>query len=253
MNISPRPALRRHMAAAFAVVALAAATGCHKKAAPPPPPPPPTQTSAAPTATLTATPVSINPGDKAILTWHTTDATDVSIDGIGAVPSSGTQSVSPAQSTDYHLIARGLGGSTDATARVTVNTSTGASSTGDTGSEQMDDATFHSNVQDVFFDYDSYDINGPSQTILSKDAAFLASHPRVRVLVGGYCDERGSTEYNLALGENRANAAKQALVSAGVNADRIRTVSYGKEKQFCTEHDEACYQQNRRAGFSVDR
>ncbi len=245
---SPAP---RRLAGALAVLALLAATGCHKKAAPPPPPPPP-ETTPAPTATLTATPPAINAGEKAVLSWHTTDATDVSIDGIGAVPSSGTQTVTPPQSTDYHLIARGLGGSTDATARVTVNT-TGASSTADQGGEQMDDAAFHSNVQDIFFDYDSYDINGPSQTIITKDAAFLASHPRLRILIGGYCDERGSTEYNLALGENRANAAKQALITAGVNADRIRTVSYGKEKQFCTEHDESCYQQNRRAGFSVDR
>jgi peptidoglycan-associated lipoprotein len=89
--------------------------------------------------------------------------------------------------------------------------------------------------------------------VISKDAAFLASHPKLKIVIGGYCDARGSTEYNLALGENRANGAKQALVSAGVNPDRIRTVSYGKEKQFCTEANEQCYQQNRRAGFSVDR
>jgi peptidoglycan-associated lipoprotein len=247
-------AMRRFRALCVAPLALAVAllavTGCHKKAAPPPPPPPPAATGTAPTATLTANPAAINPGENSTLTWRTTDATDVSIDGIGPVPSSGTKNVSPKQSTDYHLVARGLGGSTDATARVTVNA---ASSTADTGTEQLDDATFHANVQDIFFDYDSYDINTPSQGIVSKDAGFLAAHPKLKIVIGGYCDERGSTEYNLALGENRANAAKQALVTAGVNPDRIRTVSYGKEKQFCTEHDESCYQQNRRAGFSVDR
>lgn len=245
-------AMHRTLASCVAVLALVAVTGCHKKAAPPPPPPPPAVTGTAPTATLTAAPPAINPGESATLTWHTTDATDVSIDGLGAVPSSGTKSVSPTQSTDYHLIARGLGGSTDATARVTVNAGA-ASSTADNSGEQMDDATFHSNVQDIFFDYDSYDVNGPAQATVSKDAGFLASHPRLKIVIGGYCDERGSTEYNLALGENRANAVKQALVTAGVNPDRIRTVSYGKEKQFCTEHNEQCYQQNRRAGFSVDR
>ena len=79
------------------------------------------------------------------------------------------------------------------------------------------------------------------------DANFLNQHPELKVVIGGYCDERGSTEYNLALGENRANAAKQALVTAGISPDRLRTVSYGKEKQFCTDHTEACWQQNRRA------
>jgi peptidoglycan-associated lipoprotein len=72
-------------------------------------------------------------------------------------------------------------------------------------------------------------------------------------VIGGYCDERGSTEYNLALGENRASSVKKGLIGAGVSADRIRTVSYGKEKQFCTEHDESCWQQNRRGQFSIDR
>ena len=88
---------------------------------------------------------------------------------------------------------------------------------------------------------------------LAQDASFLAAHPTLKVVVGGYCDDRGSAEYNLALGENRANAAKQALVNGGVGPDRIRTVSYGKEKQFCTEHNESCWQQNRRAQFSIDR
>jgi peptidoglycan-associated lipoprotein len=115
------------------------------------------------------------------------------------------------------------------------------------------DAVFHQNVKDIFFDYDSYDINAVAQPIVTQDAAYLSAHPNLKIVLGGYCDDRGSTEYNLALGENRANATKQALVSAGISPDRIRTVSYGKEKQFCTEQNEACYQQNRRAQFEVDR
>jgi len=108
-------------------------------------------------------------------------------------------------------------------------------------------------VKDVFFDYDSYDIRSDAQSTISQDANFLNQHTGLKVVIGGYCDERGSTEYNLALGENRANAAKQALVTAGVSPDRLRTVSYGKEKQFCTEHDESCWQLNRRAQFSLDK
>ena len=109
------------------------------------------------------------------------------------------------------------------------------------------------NVQDVFYDYDAYEIRPDAAPIIAKDAAFLNQHTGIKVVIGGYCDERGSTEYNLSLGENRANAAKQALVNAGVSPDRLRTVSYGKEKQFCTDHTEACWQQNRRAQFGVDR
>jgi peptidoglycan-associated lipoprotein len=75
----------------------------------------------------------------------------------------------------------------------------------------------------------------------------------VKVLIGGYCDERGSNEYNLALGQNRADAAKNALITAGVAASRIRVISYGKEKPFCSASTEDCWQQNRRAGFTMDK
>jgi peptidoglycan-associated lipoprotein len=245
--------LRRNSLASLVILAsFVAVTGCGKKAAAPPPPPPPTMSTAAPTATITASPSVVNPGDGVALTWHTTDANDVSIDGIGKVPSSGTQTVNPTSSTNYHLVARGDGGSADATTRVTVNTLS-ASSTSDNSNNMTDDATFRQNVADVFFDYDSYDITPQTQGVILKDAAFLNAHPSIKVVIGGYCDERGSTEYNLALGENRASAVKHALVSAGVGADRVRTVSYGKEKQFCTEHDESCWQQNRRGQFSIDR
>ncbi len=243
---------RRKYLVTFAIAAsIFAVAGCGKKASPPPPPPPPAMTTA-PTATITAAPTVINPGDAVALTWHTTDATDVAIDGIGKVPTSGTQTVNPTSSTNYHIVARGDGGSADATTRVTVN-SGGASSTSDTSGATSDDATFRQNVQDVFFDYDSYDVTPQTQGIVTKDASFLTAHPAIKVVIGGYCDERGSTEYNLALGENRASAVKHALIAGGVTADRIRTVSYGKEKQFCSEHDESCWQQNRRGQFSIDR
>ncbi len=124
-----------------------------------------------------------------------------------------------------------------------------SASTGDMGS----DAVFHQNVPDIFFDYDSYDLRPDAQTSATKAASYLVAHPDIRIVIGGYCDDRGSAEYNLALGENRANSAKSALVNAGVAANRIRVVSYGKEKQFCTDENESCWQQNRRAQFSLDR
>ena len=115
------------------------------------------------------------------------------------------------------------------------------------------EAAFHQNVKDIFFDYDSYDLRPDAASSVAEAAAYLAAHPSIKVVIGGYCDDRGSAEYNLALGENRANAARTALVSAGVPASRLRVISYGKEKQFCTEEDESCWQQNRRAQFSLDR
>ena len=166
------------------------------------------------------------------------------------MPTSGVKTVTPTESTSYHLVARGEGGSADATARVTVNAPPAVVVPSTTAS--LDDE-FKAGVQDAFFDYDTYDIRADAQAVLVRDASFLVAHPDIKVVIGGYCDERGSNEYNLALGQNRADAAKNALVTAGVAANRIRVVSYGKEKPFCSESTEECWQQNRRAGFSLDR
>jgi len=232
-------------------VALIAVAGCKKKS-PPPPPPPETAPAAAPApiAQITATPNVVSAGDQVVLNWKTSDATSVSIDGIGDVPTSGVKTVTPTTSTSYHLVARGEGGTADATARVTVNAPPAVVVPTNTMSAEEE---FKANVQDAFFDYDTYDIRGDAQAILSRDASWLAAHPDIKVVIGGYCDERGSNEYNLALGQNRADAAKNALITAGVATSRIRVISYGKEKPFCSESTEECWQQNRRAGFAIDR
>jgi peptidoglycan-associated lipoprotein len=192
----------------------------------------------------------ISAGDQVQLTWRTTDATMISIDGIGEVPSAGVKTVTPAESTTYHLVARGEGGTADASARVTVNAPPAITVPSTSMSEEEE---FKAHVQDIFFDYDNYDIRPDAQATLAKDADFLNSHSRIKIVIGGYCDERGSDEYNLVLGQNRAQATKTALVAAGVAADRIRVISYGKEKPFCTESNEECWQLNRRGGFSMDR
>jgi len=211
------------------------------------PPPPP---AAAPIAQLTATPTVISAGDQVQLTWRTMNATSVSIDGIGNVPTAGVKTVLPTESTTYHLVARGEGGSADASARVTVNAPVAVSVPVATMSAEEE---FKANVQDIFFDYDTADIRSDAQATLQKDANYLVSHPGVNIVVGGYCDERGSDEYNLALGQNRANAAKAALVAAGVAEARVRVISYGKEKPFCAESNEQCWQLNRRGGFTMDK
>jgi peptidoglycan-associated lipoprotein len=233
------------------LVSLLAVAGCKKKEAPPlPAETAPPAAAPAPAAQITATPTVISAGDQVVLSWRTTDATSVSIDGIGNVPTSGVKTVTPATSTSYHLVATGAGGTADATARVTVNSPPTVVVPSNSMSEEDE---FKANVQDAFFDYDTYDIRNDAQAVLAKDASFLVSHPDIKVVIGGYCDERGSNEYNLALGQNRADAAKNALVTAGVAANRIRVVSYGKEKPFCSESTEECWQQNRRAGFTLDR
>ncbi|MGA9672903.1 MAG: peptidoglycan-associated lipoprotein Pal [Terracidiphilus sp.] len=232
-------------------VALIAFAGCKKKETPAAAETaPPATTALAPTAKLTATPTVVSAGDQVQLSWRTTDATTVSIDGIGDVPTTGVKTVTPSTTTTYHLVARGEGGSADATAHVTVSAPPAVSVPTSTMSAEEE---FRANVQDIFYDYDTYDIRADAQAILSKDASYLVSHSDVKIVIGGYCDERGSNEYNLALGQNRADAAKNALVTAGVAASRIRVISYGKEKPFCSESTEECWQQNRRAGFTLDR
>lgn len=237
-------------------LALLSVTGCHKKTAPVQANAlPPATTGAAPAATLNADPTAIDLGQSVVLNWRTTNATKVSIDGIGDVAVSGTQTVSPANSTNFHLVATGDGGTTDASVRVTVRVpqqptgNTGTGNEADAGS----DAAFHGSVHDIYFGYDSYEIAPDAGSSIANSARYLQAHPNLKILIAGYCDDRGSAEYNITLGENRANAAKEALVSAGVGGDRVRVVSYGKERQFCTEEAETCYGQNRRDQFSVDR
>ena len=221
-------------------------SACHK-AAPPPPPPAPPPTAPSPTASLTANPNTITAGQSTTLIWKTDYATDVSIDQLGKVDPSGSRSLSPTESTTYHLVARNDSGTQEATARVTVTPAAAAPPS--QVSNSSDAQLFASNIKDVFFDYDSYDVTAQYQQVLQADARFLQQHPSMKFIIEGHCDERGSTEYNLALGDNRANSTKQALIALGVPADRIRTISYGKEKPFCTESTEACWTQNRRAHF----
>ena len=229
----------------FVLAALLIIGGCKKKeTAPPPPPPPP---PAAPTASLSANPDSVTPGQATTLSWRTENANDVSIEGIGKVDPSGSQTVTPQASTTYRLTAKGPGGTQDATARVTVEAAPVQAVS------QTDEEMFAANVKDIFFDYDSYAIRGDAQQQIAADAAFLKQHPNWRFTIEGHCDERGSTEYNLALGDSRANATRDALVQNGVPAGSIKTISYGKEKPFCNESNEACWQQNRRAHFVLTK
>lgn len=236
--------LRKVMLVVGLVLALAG--GCKKKVATTPPAAPPTP-PAQPTVTLNASPTAIDSGQSSTLSWSSTNATDLDVQpGIGKVAPQGSTPVTPTKSTDYTITATGPGGSATATAHVDVNAAPPPEQPAPSASEQE---LFEQNVRDAFFDLDKSDIRPDARDALTKDAEFLRTYPDIRVSIEGHCDERGSTEYNLGLGQRRAEAAKNYLVSLGITANRIDTVSWGKERPFCTEHEETCWQQNRRAHF----
>jgi peptidoglycan-associated lipoprotein len=107
-------------------------------------------------------------------------------------------------------------------------------------------AAIEAGLRDVFFDYDQWTIPDSGMNALNRDAEWLKAHPGAVLKVEGHCDERGTADYNVVLGEKRAKAARSYLVEMGVSPKQLAIVSYGKERPFCAEHDEACYQQNRR-------
>ena len=232
----------------FAIVAAVSATllvGCAKKTqvAKTVPPPP----LSAPTATLAASPDTVESGQAVRLTWDTANANEIAIAGVGTVAARGSISVVPQSSTTYLLTAKGPGGSKEASARVTVIVPPPSVTRAGPGDEQL----FLKNMKDIFFEYDKYSVSQNEQTAVEQDARFLAAHPNYKLLISGHCDERGSEDYNLALGDNRANTVRDQLERLGVGEGRIRTISYGKERPFCKEETEACWQLNRRAHFSM--
>ena len=110
---------------------------------------------------------------------------------------------------------------------------------------------FQQNVRDAYFDYDKAALSDADRAALTRDAEFLRSYPSVSFVIEGHCDERGSEEYNLGLGDRRASSAKRYLVDLGIADSRIQTTSFGKERPFCTQESESCWSQNRRAHFTL--
>ena len=106
-------------------------------------------------------------------------------------------------------------------------------------------------LKDAFFDYDRADLREDARTALAADSQWLKRYPVLRILVEGHCDERGTDEYNLALGEKRASAVEGYLASLGVDAARVKMISYGKDRPFCTDANQTCWQDNRRGHFVI--
>jgi peptidoglycan-associated lipoprotein len=246
----------------FAAALMISAAGCKKKApivnTPQPTQPTARTTEPPPSAPLavrinsfTGEPRSIERGQSATLRWSVGNSTDISIDqNLGAVAANGSRQVFPSQTTTYTLTAKS--GATQDTRSVTIEVSSSvppppARPTGPTVSSAD---MLGRDAQDVYFDYDKNDIRSDGRQTLTRDAdvikRILAADPGFTIVIEGHCDERGSEEYNLALGDRRAIAVKEFLVQLGVPDDRLKTISFGKERPVCTDQDEACYQKNRR-------
>jgi peptidoglycan-associated lipoprotein len=246
MSEVSRPLYRALLVAGL--VATIFTVGCKKKpiAQAPPTPPPVEQPKPQPTVTLSADPSSVNKGDSSTLSWTSTNATELTIaPEVGTVTAQGSTKVTPSDSTSYTITASGPGGSATSSARVTVN----APPPPARAPEPDMDKLWQQEVRDAYFDFNKADIRPDAREALAKTAEFLRNYPQLRATIEGHCDERGSTEYNLALGDRRAASVKQYLVSLGISADRLTTVSFGKEKPFCTQSNETCWQQNRRGHF----
>lgn len=257
-----RMSLFRISAVLLALALLVFASACGKKKVAVAPPPPPSGGDAPPTIgrptinSFTAEPSTISRGQSSTLRWSVSNATDMTIDhGVGAVNSQGQRQVNPGDTTTYTLTANGPGGSDSRSVTVSVSTPPPPPPPSDRGGPSLTSSEIlNKQGQDAYFDYDKSDIRSDARTALTTDADILKSiftnDPNFVVAVEGHCDERGSAEYNLALGDRRATSARDFLTQLGVRADRLKTISYGKERPQCTEATEDCWQKNRRAHLS---
>jgi peptidoglycan-associated lipoprotein len=188
--------------------------------------------AAAPTVTLSAEPATIAKGTCSTLSWSTTDATGASIDkGIGKVGTSGKRQVCPPETITYSITATGAGGTATSSAMVTVITP---------GAMML---------ENIYFDFDKSFIRKDAKPILEKVAAHMKKTPGAKLQIEGHCDERGTSEYNMALGQRRADSTKKYLVNLGVDGRRLSTITYGEEKPADPGHNEAAWAKNRRAVF----
>lgn len=255
---------RKKLSIALLAVSISLfSVGCKKPtpvASTPPPPtptaPPPPKPSAS-VRSFTVEPSSITAGQSATLRWAVENADSVSISGLGTVQASGSRSVNPTSTTTYDLTATGAGGGANRSVTLTVRPAPPAERPVETPRATQSFAEMvNSMLSDVYFDYDKSEVRDDARTMLNKNAEALksifAAHGSGILTVEGHCDERGSAEYNLGLGDRRSTSVKEYLVNLGLPGDKIKVISYGNEKPSCTEANESCYQKNRRAHFSAN-
>jgi len=188
-----------------------------------------------PSIRISADQEAITRGQSTTLRWSSNNADRVTISELGTVPSSGSRVVSPSQSTTYDATAVGAGGTENASARVTVTEDAGPSDRPRTTTSTANPAVaeiFRQMVKTVYFELDKADLTPESRDQLRRGAEWLTQGPNRSIVfrIEGNCDPRGTEEYNIGLGERRAQSAKEFLISLGVEASRIQTVSYGKER-----------------------
>jgi len=238
---------------------------CNRKVAAAPPAPSAAPSAVAvtpaaprPTITLRADRPALTRGQAATLTITSQNATSVTVEpGLGTVPLNGNRQVTPASSVTYVATAFGPGGTAGDSVRLTVNEPVPVATPVRTVTPNVSatlpltmDQQIQRAMQPITFDYDQAEIRPDQMRILQNTATFLKQNSSLRFTVEGHCDERGSEEYNLALGDRRANAVKQYLIGQGISESRLNSVSYGEERPVCSEQTEECHQRNRRAAFT---
>lgn len=225
---------------------------CHKSAVTPSVPAATNAPPAAPSIEyFTAEPQTLSRGQSSSLRWSVKDATSVQIDNnLGSVEPNGKQDITPQQTTTYTLRASNAAGSVQKAVTVSVSSPPSAPAAENPAEKA---GILASELQDLHFDYNAGDVRPADQTVLQEDASVLKNlfsvDPAVVVIIEGHCDERGSAEYNMALGDRRAAVVKGALVNLGVAGDKLTTISYGKERPLCVDSTEECHARNRRAHF----
>lgn len=247
---------------AILVAVLAISAGCKKNVAAPAKPLTPATPSVPVSRTerpvigqFTAEPSTVNRGEAVTLRWSTQNANSVTIEpGVGPVDGTGSRQVFPNSTTTYRIVAAGPGGTADASRSVTVLPPSERTPDGPKPVPPGFSERIGRELADVFFDYDKSEVREDARATLQRIAdamkAILRDFPNEVIQVEGHCDERGSAEYNLGLGDRRATSTKEFLVSLGVDGNRLKIVSYGKERPQCSESTEDCWQKNRRAHFA---
>ena len=248
---------------ALALALMVAGTGCKKKivAATPPAPIVPTAKVpdapvAKPVISFNGDPLTVVRGDAVTLRWAVQNSDAVTIEpGVGTVAASGSRQVYPTTSTTYVLRASGPGGTETASVSISVTAPVEKPKDPPPGVTEDVTAALERLVKDAYFGYDSAEIREDARATLQRNSDGLkeifGKFSNASVIVEGHCDDRGSAEYNLGLGERRANAAREFLVQLGLSGDKLKSVTYGKERQACTDATEDCWQKNRRAHFAA--
>lgn len=235
-------------------------TGCKKKTQPiargpvsqPAPVDKPAERAAMPTIEISASPSTVKRGADTTITWNSSNADSVTIDGgIGNVAASGSIQVNPLESTTYTATAHGSGGEAKASTRITVVRGDDKPAVKMTDIEALRKAIADGLIKPVFFAYDMAELGAESRATLESNAKYFREYPDARIIIEGHCDERGTEEYNLALGDRRAQVTRSYLVELGISADRLEPVSFGEERPFVQGSTEAAWSQNRRAHFSI--